>query len=100
MDAGASRLDAVVDRLEQRARWGDLVPGRREPAATIAGFTGSRVRYQAAKLAVRVQRGAEDVLSAAEGAREVSREPAAARGDPAGAAVQRRAGGAVRTAPA
>ncbi|MDT0300973.1 DUF2397 domain-containing protein [Streptomonospora wellingtoniae] len=82
IDAGESRLEVVVDRLEQLARWGNLVPGRREPAATIAEFTRSRVRYQAAKLAVRVQRDAEDVLSVAEGAREVSREllPAIERG--------------------
>ncbi|GAA1748283.1 DUF2397 domain-containing protein [Streptomonospora arabica] len=82
IDAGESRLEVVVDRLEQLARWGNLVPGRREPAATIAEFTRSRVRYQAAKLAVRIQRDAEDVLSVAEGAREVSREllPAIERG--------------------
>ncbi|WP_461000649.1 DUF2397 domain-containing protein [Streptomonospora sediminis] len=82
IDPGESRLEVVVDRLEQLARWGNLVPGRREPAATIAEFTRSRVRYQAAKLAVRVQRDAEDVLSVAEGAREVSREllPAIERG--------------------
>ncbi|MBV2362313.1 DUF2397 domain-containing protein [Streptomonospora nanhaiensis] len=74
IDPGESRLEVVVDRLEQLARWGNLVPGRREPAATIAEFTRSRVRYQVAKLAVRVQRDAEDVLEVAEGAREVSRE--------------------------
>ncbi|MUL41029.1 DUF2397 family protein [Streptomonospora sp. PA3] len=82
IDPGESRLEVVVDRLEQLARWGNLVPGRREPAATIAEFTRSRVRYQAAKLAVRVQRDAEEVLEVAEGAREVSREllPAIERG--------------------
>lgn len=82
VDEGESRLDTVVDRLEQLARWGNLVPGRREPAATIAEFTRSRVRYQVAKLAMRVQRDVDDLLSVAEGAREVSREllPAIERG--------------------
>ncbi|MFC3998834.1 DUF2397 domain-containing protein [Nocardiopsis sediminis] len=74
VDDGESRLDTVIDRLEQLARWGNLVPGRREPAATIAEFTRSRVRYQVAKLAMRVQRDVDDVLTVAEGAREVSRE--------------------------
>ncbi|MFC4561637.1 DUF2397 domain-containing protein [Nocardiopsis mangrovi] len=74
VDEGESRLDTVIDRLEQLARWGNLVPGRREPAATIAEFTRSRVRYQVAKLAMRVQRDVDDMLTVAEGAREVSRE--------------------------
>ncbi|WP_082127161.1 DUF2397 domain-containing protein [Allosalinactinospora lopnorensis] len=82
IDDGESHLDTVIDRLDQLARWGNLVPGRREPAATIAEFTRSRVRYQVAKLAMRVQRDADDVLTVAEGAREVSREllPAIERG--------------------
>lgn len=74
VDEGESRLETVVDRLEQLARWGNLVPGRREPAATIAEFTRSRVRYQVSKLAMRVQRDVDDLLTVAEGAREVSRE--------------------------
>ncbi|MBB6172655.1 uncharacterized protein (TIGR02677 family) [Nocardiopsis mwathae] len=74
IEAGESRLETVVDRLEQLARWGNLVPGRREPAATIAEFTRSRVRYQVAKLAMRVQRDVDGMLTVAEGAREVSRE--------------------------
>jgi uncharacterized protein (TIGR02677 family) len=74
VDPGESRLDTVVDRLEQLARWGNLVPGRREPAATIAEYTRSRVRYQVAKVAMRVQRDVDGVLTVAEGAREVSRE--------------------------
>ncbi|MFC7330667.1 DUF2397 domain-containing protein [Marinactinospora rubrisoli] len=74
VDPGESRIDTVIDRLEQLARWGNLVPGRREPAATIAEFTRSRVRYQVAKLATRVQREVDAVLAVADGAREVSRE--------------------------
>ncbi|ASU83219.1 DUF2397 domain-containing protein [Nocardiopsis gilva YIM 90087] len=74
IDEGESRPETVVDRLEQLARWGNLVPGRREPAASIAEFTRSRVRYQVAKLAMRVQRDVDGMLTVAEGAREVSRE--------------------------
>lgn len=82
IDPGESALDTVIDRLEQLARWGNLVPGRREPAATISEFTRSRVRYQVAKLAMRVQRDVDEVMTVAEGAREVSREllPAIAQG--------------------
>ncbi|MFW5417162.1 DUF2397 domain-containing protein [Nocardiopsis sp. CNT-189] len=82
VDEGESRLETVADRLDRLARWGNLVPGRREPAATIAEFTRSRVRYQVSKLAMRVQRDVDDMLRVAEGAREVSREllPAIARG--------------------
>ncbi|MGI5118244.1 DUF2397 domain-containing protein [Marinactinospora thermotolerans] len=74
IDPGEAAPDTVVDRLEQLARWGNLLPGRREPAATIAEFTRSRVRYQVAKLAMRVQREVDEMLDVAEGAREVSRE--------------------------
>src|SRR5690606_21140540 len=82
VDEGESRMETVVDRLDQLARWGNLVPGRRGRAATIAEFTRSRVRYQVSKLAMRVQRDVDDMLRVAEGAREVSREllPAIARG--------------------
>ncbi|WP_285757033.1 DUF2397 domain-containing protein [Nocardiopsis ansamitocini] len=74
VEPGESRLETVVDRLEQLAKWGNLVPGRREPVATIAEFTQSRMRYQVSKLATRVQREVDGVLAVAEGAREVSRE--------------------------
>ncbi|WP_460863834.1 DUF2397 domain-containing protein [Nocardiopsis coralliicola] len=93
IDPGESRTETVADRLEALARWGNLVPGRREPAATIAEFTRSRVRYQVSKLAVRVQRDVDGLLEVADGAREVSREllPAIAEGlDAVAAALGRR----------
>ncbi|MQA94769.1 MAG: DUF2397 family protein [Streptosporangiales bacterium] len=74
IDEGESQIDTVLDRLRRLAEWGNLVPGRREPAATIADFMRSRVRYQVTKLALRVQRDVEGVIDVAEGAREVSRE--------------------------
>ncbi|HEY3683678.1 MAG TPA: DUF2397 domain-containing protein [Streptosporangiaceae bacterium] len=82
VEPGESAIDTVVDRLRQLASWGNLLPGRREPAATIADFTRSRVRYQVAKLAVRVQREVDDLLAVPDGAREVNREllPAIDRG--------------------
>ena len=82
VEPGESAIDTVVERLRQLAAWGNLLPGRREPAATIADFTRSRVRYQVAKLAVRVQREVDDLLAVPDGAREVNREllPAIDRG--------------------
>lgn len=81
--AGESRVETVIARLKQLVEWGNLVPGRREVvASSIAEFQHGSVRYQVSKLGVRVQRSVDELLRAAEGAREVSREllPAIAAG--------------------
>lgn len=83
IDPGESHLDVVIPRLRQLVEWGNLVPGRRETvAASIAEFQQGSMRYQVSKLAVRVQRDADELLRVPEGAREVSREllPAIERG--------------------
>jgi uncharacterized protein (TIGR02677 family) len=83
IDAGESQLDVVIPRLRQLVEWGNLVLGRRETvAASIAEFQQGSMRYQVSKLAVRVQRDADELLRVPEGAREVSREllPAIERG--------------------
>lgn len=83
IDPGESRLDVVIPRLRQLVEWGNLVVGRRETVvASIAEFHQGGMRYQISKLAVRVQRDADELLRAPEGAREVSREllPAIERG--------------------
>ena len=83
IDPGESQLDVVIPRLRQLVDWGNLVLGRRETvAASIAEFHQGGMRYQVSKLAVRVQRDAEELLRVPEGAREVSREllPAIDRG--------------------
>ena len=83
IDAGESQIEVVLPRLRQLLDWGNLVLGRREAVATsIAEFQQGSVRYQVSKLAVRVQRDADELLRVPEGAREVSREllPAIERG--------------------
>jgi uncharacterized protein (TIGR02677 family) len=83
IDEGESHIDVVIPRLRQLVEWGNLVLGRRETvAASIAEFQQGSMRYQVSKLAVRVQRDADELLRVPEGAREVSREllPAIDRG--------------------
>jgi uncharacterized protein (TIGR02677 family) len=83
VDPGESQIDVVIPRLRQLVDWGNLVLGRRETvAASIAEFQQGSMRYQVSKLAVRVQRDADELLRVPEGAREVSREllPAIERG--------------------
>jgi uncharacterized protein (TIGR02677 family) len=83
IDPGESQIEVVLPRLRQLLDWGNLVLGRREAVATsIAEFQQGSVRYQVSKLAVRVQRDADELLRVPEGAREVSREllPAIERG--------------------
>ncbi|MDQ2584859.1 DUF2397 domain-containing protein [Saccharothrix yanglingensis] len=83
VEPGESRIENVISRLKQLVEWGNLVQGRREVVATsIAEFQHGSVRYQVGKLAVRVQRDADELLRVPEGAREVSREllPAVERG--------------------
>ena len=83
IDPGESHVDSVLARLRQLREWGNLVHGRRETiAASIAEFQQGSMRYQVGKLAVRVQRDADELLRVPEGAREVSREllPAIERG--------------------
>ncbi|MBP2341003.1 DUF2397 domain-containing protein [Saccharothrix coeruleofusca] len=83
VEPGESRIENVINRLKQLVEWGNLVQGRREVvASSIAEFQHGSVRYQVSKLAVRVQRDADELLRVPEGAREVSREllPAVERG--------------------
>ncbi|HEX3790711.1 MAG TPA: DUF2397 domain-containing protein [Pseudonocardiaceae bacterium] len=83
VDPGESQIEVVLPRLRQLVDWGNLVLGRRETvAASIAEFQQGSMRYQVSKLAVRVQRDADELLRVPEGAREVSREllPAIERG--------------------
>ncbi len=90
IDPGESQIEVVLPRLRQLLDWGNLVLGRREAVATsIAEFQQGSVRYQVSKLAVRVQRDADELLRVPEGAREVSREllPAIERGVDAARAV-------------
>jgi uncharacterized protein (TIGR02677 family) len=83
VDRGESRVENVINRLNQLVDWGNLVRGRREVVATsIAEFQHGSARYQVSKLALRVQRDVDEMLRVPEGAREVSREllPAIERG--------------------
>lgn len=80
---GESSVEQVQTRLAKLRHWGNLAVGRRETnARSIAEFAHGSIRYQVSKLAVRIHRDAEELLSIAEGAREVSREmfPAIRRG--------------------
>ncbi|WP_033281910.1 TIGR02677 family protein [Streptomyces sp. NRRL F-525] len=70
-------LDAetLTARLEQLVRWGNLLRSTHAVrATTIAEYQRSRSRYQLSKLGERVQRDADEVLSGADAAREVSSE--------------------------
>lgn len=67
--------ETVEERCTQLVRWGNLVRSVRDArVATIADWRRSRARFQVSKLGGRVQRQAEEVLAAGEGAREVARE--------------------------
>lgn len=75
VDAGESDIDRVAQRLKKLVELGNLHLGRRENTArSIAEHRLGGWRYQVDKLALRVQRDAEEVLRVAEGAREVTRE--------------------------
>ncbi|QKJ18953.1 DUF2397 domain-containing protein [Microbacterium hominis] len=65
----------VEARLAQLVQWGNVVPGvRNQRVTTIADLLRARGRYQVSKLGSRVARESDEVLAAADGAREVARE--------------------------
>lgn len=67
--------ELVEERCTQLLRWGNLVRSVRDARVpTIADWRRSRARFQVSKLGGRVQRQAEEVLAAGDGAREVARE--------------------------
>ncbi|KQO98339.1 DUF2397 domain-containing protein [Leifsonia sp. Leaf264] len=68
--------EAFVDvRLVQLVEWGNVIPGVRNPrVSTISEILRSRGRYQVSKLGARVARDSDEILAAADGAREVARE--------------------------
>lgn len=68
-------LDDVETRCRQLEQWGNLVRSVRDAhVATVADYLRSRSRFQVSKLGGRVHRQVEDIVHAAEGAREVARE--------------------------
>ncbi|WP_328870956.1 TIGR02677 family protein [Streptomyces sp. NBC_00287] len=73
--AAALGAETLTARLEQLARWGNLLRSTHTVTATsIAEYQRSRSRYQLSKLGERVQRDADEVLAGADAAREVSSE--------------------------
>lgn len=67
--------DVVAQRLESLRGWGALLTSSRPVrAASIREYHRARSRFQISPLGERVQRHAEEILSGADAAREVSRE--------------------------
>ncbi|GGL40787.1 DUF2397 domain-containing protein [Nocardia jinanensis] len=67
--------DTTETRCKQLVRWGNLVPSLRDTrVTTVADYLRARSRYQVSSLGGRVHRGALEIMSAADGAREVARE--------------------------
>jgi len=65
----------VEARMAQLAAWGNVIPGvRNQRVTTVAELLRAKGRYQASKLGARVAREADDIIRAADGAREVARE--------------------------
>jgi uncharacterized protein (TIGR02677 family) len=68
-------VDEVESRCRQLEIWGNLVRSVRDArVATVADYLRSRSRFQVSKLGGRVHRQVDEILRAAEGAREVARE--------------------------
>jgi uncharacterized protein (TIGR02677 family) len=68
-------LDTAVSRLNQLVGWGNLLPSSHTVRVkSIEEYQRARARYQLSPLGERVQRQADDVLSSADAAREISRE--------------------------
>lgn len=68
-------VDTVDARLRQLAAWGNLLPSPREVrVSSIAEYHRQAARYQLSKPGGRIQREVDAFLTAADGAREVSRE--------------------------
>ncbi|MFJ2651883.1 DUF2397 domain-containing protein [Streptomyces sp. NPDC087420] len=67
--------ETAEDRCLALVRWGNLIPSVRDARVpTVAAYRNSRARFQVSTLGGRVQRQAEEILHAADGAREVARE--------------------------
>lgn len=72
---GNPPVDAVADKLESLKLWGNLLPSSRPvKVSSIREYHRVRSRYQLSPLGERIQRQADEVLAAADAAREVSRE--------------------------
>jgi uncharacterized protein (TIGR02677 family) len=68
-------LDTAVSRLNQLVAWGNLLPSSHTVRVkSIEEYQRARSRYQLSPLGERVQRQADEVLSSADAAREISRE--------------------------
>ncbi|WP_158277859.1 TIGR02677 family protein [Pseudosporangium ferrugineum] len=68
-------LDTAVNRLEKLKGWGNLLPSSHTVRVkSIEEYQRARSRYQLSPLGERVQRQADEVLSSADTAREISRE--------------------------
>lgn len=68
-------LDVVVSRLAKLVAWGNLLPSSHTVRVkSIEEYQRARSRYQLSPLGELVQRQAEEVLSSADAAREISRE--------------------------
>jgi uncharacterized protein (TIGR02677 family) len=69
------QADTVAAKLESLKTWGNLLPSSRPVrASSIREYHRVRSRYQLSPLGERIQRQADEVLAAADAAREVSRE--------------------------
>ena len=65
----------VEARMTQLVAWGNVIPGvRNQRVTTVAELLRAKGRYQSSKLGARVAREADDIIRAADGAREVARE--------------------------
>lgn len=68
-------LDTAVSRLNYLVTWGNLLPSSHTVRVkSIEEYQRARSRYQLSPLGERVQRQADEVLSSADAAREISRE--------------------------
>ncbi|GIF43033.1 TIGR02677 family protein [Actinoplanes xinjiangensis] len=68
-------LDVAVARLNRLVGWGNLLPSSHTVRVkSIEEYQRTRSRYQLSALGERVQRQADEVLSSADAAREISRE--------------------------
>jgi uncharacterized protein (TIGR02677 family) len=72
---GGPPADVVAVRLDHLKTWGNLLASSRPvKASSIREYHRVRSRYQLSPLGERIQRQADEVLAAADAAREVSRE--------------------------
>ncbi|CAM5373483.1 TIGR02677 family protein [Streptomyces abikoensis] len=73
--AAGTDPETLTARLEQLMRWGNLLRSSHTvKASSITEYQRARSRYQLTKLGERIQRDADEVLSGADAAREVSSE--------------------------